>query len=342
MNKTISIFLFCTLFILSVSGQTTELQNYIDQGVKLHDNGDYKGAIELYEKALKIDPASPLVNYEISSSYYAWKNYEKAIAYSDIVIGLKSNFVDEAYILKGSAQDMMDKPKDAIATYKEAIKEYPNNHLLYFNLALTSYNIKEYKEAEQAVQKALTIKPSHASSHLLLGYVMNDQGSRVKSLLALYNFLLLEPNSGRAKAACKLLETEMKQGVKKSGDKSISITFNPGRESDEFNAAELMLSLLESSKSLEKNKNKPDCELFADNTKSFFSVLGELKKNNNGFWWNYYVDFFYEMTTKKHVEAYSYYITQSKEDATINSWVTANKDKVDALLKWFADYERKQ
>lgn len=341
MKKTIKTILIFTVFICKAYGQSNELQNFVDQGVKLYDNGDYKGAIEQYKNALKIDKKSDLVNYEISLTYTALKEYEKAIEHSENVISNKKDYVDQAYIIKGSALDLLGKSKEAIKTYKVAIKEYPNNHLLYYNLAYTSYNLKEYKDAEGALQIALKIKPSHASSHLLLGYVMSDQGNRVKSLLAVYNFLLLEPKGNRAKSANELLNYELQKGVKKENEKSTTITLTDNKESDEFRAAELMLSFLEASKSIEKNENKTEYELFADNTKSFFSVLGELKKDNRGFWWNYYVDFFYAMTNDNHIETFSYYINQSKEDEKISSWLKNNKDKVDAFSKWFLNYNRK-
>lgn len=341
MQKTITTILIFTLFICKTYAQTNELQNFVNKGVELYDNGDYNGAVEQYKKALEIDKKSSLANYEISMTYLALKDYEKAIEHSDNIISAKSDYMEQAYILKGSALDLMGKPKEAINTYNKGIKKFPNNHLLYYNLGYTSYNLNEYKDAEIALQNAVKINPSHASSHLLLGYVMSDQGYRVKSLLAVYNFLLLEPKGKRALNAYELLNSELKRGVKKENDKSTSITLSDNKESDEFKAAELMLSLLEASKSLEENEKKTEYELFSENTKSFFSILGELKKNNKGFWWNYYVDFFYSLKENKHVEAFSYYITQSKEDEKITIWLNENKEKVDALSVWYSNYERK-
>ncbi len=340
MQKAFQTILILTLLISKMYGQTNELQNYIDEGVKLYDNGDYKGAIKQYKKALNIDKNSALVNYEISSTYFALKEYDKAIEHSDKIIDNKSDYMDQAYTLKGSALDLLGKPKEAIKTYYIAIKQFPDNYLLYYNLAYTCYNSQEYKEAESALQKGLKVKPSHASSHLLLSYVMREQGSRVKSLLPLYNFLLLEPKGSRAKSAYELLEKQLKKGVKRENEKTTTITLTDNSESDEFQAAELMISLLEASKNLEENENKTEYELFSDNTKSFFSILGELKKDNKGFWWNYYVDFFYSMTNDKHVEPFSYYISQSKEDDSISFWLKNNSEKIDAFSKWYSNYKR--
>ncbi len=342
MKRTIKVLLILLIFASKAYAQTDELKKFVDTGVELHDKGDYQGAIEQYKKALLIDPKSPLANYEISSTYFALKEYDQAIEHSNKVIAENSKYVDQAYIMKGSALDLMGKAKEAVSTYKEAIKSYSANHLLNYNLGFTLYNSKDYTGAEEALQKALTIKPSHASSHLLLGYLKIAQNNRVKALLALYNFLLLEPKSNRGKPALEILSSELKKGVTQENEKSTTITLAASKESEEFKAAELMLSLLEASKNLEKNEGKTEAELFADNTKSFFSVLGELKKNNQGFWWNYYVDFFYALANNNHVETFCYYISQSKEDEKNRDWLKSNKDKIDAFSKWYNEYDRKK
>ncbi|MGC4102145.1 tetratricopeptide repeat protein [Ferruginibacter sp.] len=219
MKKIISLLLIISLGIANANAQTPEVQDLVAKGVKLHDSGDFNGAIELYKQALAIDEKSPLVNYELSSSYFSLKNYEKAIEYADHVIDYGKDYVKDAYILKGSAEDLAGRSEDAVQTYKKAIKKFPDSYLLHYNLALTSYNNRDNKTAEESLQKALLIRPTHGSSHLLLGYVMQAQGSRVKSLLALYNFLLLEPNGPRTESAYKFLLEQLKQGVSKGKDK---------------------------------------------------------------------------------------------------------------------------
>lgn len=341
--------LLCTIAIFAALtcqaySQNNDLENYVRKGVELYDSGDYEGAIEQYKAALAIDNTNPVVNYEISSAYFALKEYEKAIEYSDILIAQHSPHTVKAYTMKGSALDLLGKPREAIQAYKAAIEQHPNSddHLLYYNIALTYYNLKEFKEAEEALQKATTIKPTHASSHLLLGNVMLIRNNRVKAVLTLSNFLLLEPTSTRAKAAYQVLEAELSKGVKKVDKNNTTIMLDANQKENEFNAAEIMLSMLEASKSLEDNVDKTEGELFANTLTSFFSVLGELKKENAGFWWEHYVTFYYDMVNNHHVEAFSYLISQAKEDNDeVTEWLANNKDKTDAFTAWYSQYKRK-
>lgn len=340
MKKCTGLFLLFTFLFSGLFAQQAVIDDLISEGIKLHDKGDYTGAIDLYKKALVLDKKSAHANYEIASSYFAMKNYENAIKYSNNVITANSDYIDQAYILKGSAQDLSGKPKDAVKTYIQAIKKHANNHLLYYNLALTSFNLKEYKDADNALQKALKINPLHASSHLLLGYSMVRQENRVKGILALYNFLLLEPKTNRAEAALKMLEEQLKKGVKKNNEKSATITLREKKDDDEFYTAELMLGLLESSKINETNKNKTAAVLFAENTNTFFTILGEMKKDKKGFWWDFYVDYFYILATNNHTEAFCNYITQSKDDG-YTQWMQNNLEKMEAFSTWYTKYLHK-
>ncbi|HVX50014.1 MAG TPA: tetratricopeptide repeat protein, partial [Chitinophagaceae bacterium] len=267
--------------------QNTATDTYIKEGIRLYDNGDYKAAKEQYIKALAIDSNSSTANYEMANTCFEMQEYQNAVNYADKVVKLKSPDSEQAYVIKGSALDMLGKPADAVDVYKLGIIIFPQSHLLYYNLALTLFNNKgDNKEIEDNLQLALQLNPLHPTCHLLMGYLMVNEGKRVKALLALYNFLLLEPNTGRAAKALNLLYAQLSKGVKKENEKSTTINLSLNKDDgDEFSAAELMLSLLEASKGIEKNKDKTENELFIDNTASFFQVLGELKKDNKDFWW---------------------------------------------------------
>jgi TPR repeat/Tetratricopeptide repeat len=334
--------LIALILISSLSiahAQSGSPDGYIKKGVELHDQGKYSQAIEEYKQALKIDSKSPLANYEIGHTYFAMHEYAKAIKHADAVIKLKSNYVDQAYIMKGSALDLQGNAKGAIKSYKKGIKSFPKNYLLHYNIALTYYKARDLSNAEKSLVNAITVNPEHGSSHLLLAYIEQERSHRVKSLLATYHFLMLEPNSKRSESAYTLLTSQMSSGVTSDGDNTlISISLPNG--DDEFAAAELMLAMLEATKSNEENENKTDAELFADNTDSFFSMLGELNDGKKGFWWEFYVDFFYEMHNEEHVEAMTYYVSQVGKKTEVLEWIKNNDEKIDSMSEWFSDYKK--
>lgn len=338
----VAILLFTVAVVTASHAQTHEVDALVKEGIRLYDAGDYQAAVEQYQKALAIDSNSASANYEIAYTYFALNNYQQTVVYADKVIKQHTINGEASFIIKGSALDLMGNSAEAINTYKTGQLVYPGSHLLYYNLALTLYNTSgDKKEIEQNLQLALKIKPSHASSHFLLAILMVNQNKRVQALLSLYNFLLLEPKGNRAEKALQILNGQLAKGVSKKDDKTINITMFVDKDKDEFSSAEVMLSLLEASKTIDANKGKTDNELFIENTGTFFSVLGELKKDNKSFWWTFYTDFFHEMKHKNMVEALCYCISQSKNDSTITDWLTKNDNKVKELLDWSSAYERR-
>jgi tetratricopeptide (TPR) repeat protein len=332
MKKTIFLFLMIlTLFAGAVSAQNPGLEDLVKEGIQYHDNGDYSKAIETYKMALEIDPNSGLANYEIALTYFSTKDYKNAEIHSKKAVDANDGPRMQAYTMYGNSLDMQGETKKAIKVFEKAIKDY-DNYLLYYNYALTCLNAGETEKAYDATIKAILNNSSHASSHMILSQVMEKKGSRVKAMLSLYFFLMLEPNSTRSAANYQALRNFIDLGVTQTSEMNINVSVPADKDAD-FGAAEMMISLSKASNTLEENKGKTELELFAENNYNIFSILGELKKENKGFWWDFYVPFFYEMATKNMVKPFSYYISQSAGEEAIK-WIEENDDEFEKFKNW--------
>jgi tetratricopeptide (TPR) repeat protein len=334
MKRLLIILIFLPICFL-VKGQENQFDILINEGIAYHDNGEFVKAIEKYNEAIGIQPNSSLANYEISYSYLSLQDYENAIKYSKKVVDSKNGHELHSYIVYGTALDMLGKTKKSIKIYEEALKDY-DHYLLHYNHAISCFNTGELDNAYESALNAILNNSSHASSHLLLSNIMEKQGSRIKTVLPLYFFLLIEPNSARSNSVYELLISKLDYGVEKTSEKNIdvSIPFSTSQDSD-FGAAEMMISLTKASNFSEENANKTEMELFADNNESIFSVLGELKKKKSkGFWWEFYVPFFYDIVQNDHTKAYSYYISQSSGKQEVYDWVELNREELDNFLNW--------
>lgn len=331
---TISLAFFWTLGLWAQENQIKEL---VSQGIELHDQGKYDEAIAKYKAALAIDKNSSEANYELSYTYLETQHYEEGIKHSKLVIEQNSDNQHGAYIILGSCLDLAGKPEKAIKIYKEGLEKFPNSNLLNYNLALTSYNQKDYDGAEKAAINAIIAKPTHGSSHIILAATMKAKGQRVKALLSTYYFLMLEPNSKRSKNNYNSLRTLLGQGVEKKDEKSINVNvpLNPSND-NEFDAAEMMVSMLAASQFTEENKNKSELELFAETTNKFFSVLGELKNEKTGFWWDFYVTKLYDLVQTNNDTAFSYHISQSNDSEIVTKWMTDNANKMQSFSNWMS------
>ncbi|WP_121666518.1 tetratricopeptide repeat protein [Mesonia aquimarina] len=240
--------------------------------------------------------------------------------------------------VQGSALDMLGKTNESIKLFERAIKKTDGHYLLYYNLGLNYYKINDFENAEENVIKGIELNPNHSSSHLMLANIHNQKGNAVQTLLSSHYFLFLEPNSQRSLDAYSMLQQNFGGNVSKDNDKpnTINILLSPNNDS-QFGAAELMVSMLEASKSLEENEGKSDDEMFVENTEKFFKVLGELKnEKNKEIWWTFYTVFFYELAKSEHLEVYCKYITQIGNENS-KKWLEENTDALSKFDKWLRD-----
>lgn len=333
-------FVFLITFLLTapmVFAQS-DLENLVKEGIELHENGNYEEAIETYKKALVIDPKSTLVNYEIALSYFTKGDYEEAVKYSDVVLKQDEDFILQAYLTKGSALDLLGRTQESIKLFEKGIKEKGGHYLLYYNLGVNYYKMNDFANTQENVIQAIEHNPNHPSSHLMLAKIHKQKGNPVQSLLAAYYFLFLEPDSQRSLVAHSMLQENFGGNVSKDEDKpnTINIMYSPNNDS-QFGAAELMISMLEASKSLEKNDGKTDDELFVENTESLFKILGELKKKKNKeIWWTFYTPFFYDLARSEHLGTFCKYITQASNENSRN-WLIENENKLNDFAVWLTD-----
>jgi len=326
------------VFLSTQSIAQSNIEDFVKEGIQYHDKGDYDKAIETYKKALKINPQSTLVNYEISLSYFSKGDYKKAIKYSDAVLNQKKEYLLQAYMTKGSALDMLGKTKESIKVFETGIKKTEGHYLLYYNLALNHYKLNNLNEAGENVIKAIKNNSNHSSSHLMLANIHNQKGNSIQTLLAIHYFLFLEPNTKRSLEAYLILQENFAGNVSKDENKpnTINITLLPNNDS-QFGAAELMISMLEASRSLEENEGKTNDEMFVENTESFFKVLGELKKEKNKeIWWTFYTTFFYDLAKSDQLETYCKYITQSGNENS-KKWLADNENKLTSFDNWLKE-----
>ena len=320
----------------SVIFAQTQFEKLVQEGIAHRDNGEFDQAIKAYEAALKVDSESAFVHYQLAVAHMYMKEYKDAISHADDVIKMDDQFVVESYVLKGSCLDYMGKQEKSIKVFEKGIKKHGDHHLLFYNLGYVYYDMGQYDEAEEALVNAINTKSDHATSHLLLGLIMMDKGQKVQSLLCLHYFLLLEPHTERSQMAYELLQEQFGGNVEfdENEPTQINIFGDPADMDSEFSAANLMISMLAAAKFLEKNEGKTEEEIFIENTKGFFAILGDLnEKKNKGLWWDFYVPLFYDIAESKHIDTYCYYISQSSSEAAAD-WLAKNEKRISGFNQW--------
>ena len=338
--------LICLLFFSFSFAQQDSLKLLLDQGIALHDQGDYEGAIKKYDEIIRQDDNYSLAYNEKSLSLFQAGKYQESIDLCKIILKKFRDHTEngKVYVNYGSSYDAMGKPEDAIKIYKEGMKKFPDLYLLPFNKAITEYNQKEYEDAIADIKKAVSLKPDHASSHQVLAYCVYSK-NKMASVLSLSTFLLLEPDGARAEKNLKLMLKLLGSNVEKKDEKNITISLSPAaldtkdRGEDDFHMAELMISMRSALDYDDKYKDLPPAQALKDKLEML--VVGDDGKNTGkkGFFRIFYIPFLTKMKTDSLLETACHIMYTSSRDAANTQWLADNKSKVDDFTKWMAAYK---
>ena len=109
---------------------------YFHQGINRHTFGDIKGAIEEYNKALRLHPNFPEVYYKRGISRYKLGDLKGAIADYNKAISLNSNYPG-IYNHRGFTLHDLGDIKGAIADFNKALSLNPNFPEAYQNRGIS-------------------------------------------------------------------------------------------------------------------------------------------------------------------------------------------------------------
>ena len=351
MKKTILILMFAIMYNISYGQNKVDAEKLVNEGIAYHDKGDYDGAIFRYDKALILDKDNFLALSEKAYSLLMSKKNEEAIKCCEKAIEThpEEEGLRMVYVTYGNALDGLNKTDKSIEGYDEGIKDFPDFYLLHFNKGITLWSVKKYDDALLCFQMSAKLNPKHAGSHNAIARISKIKDIRIPALLAYCRFFSLEPESDRAKQNLEIVKSIMKANVEKTGNKSINININSNmlgevsangkQKENNFSVTDMILSMETAMDFDEKNNNKTEVEQFIRKFNTICSSLKESKKENHGFFWDYYAPYFIEMKDKKLVEAFSYVAFASSATPDVSKWLESNKEEVEKFLEWSKSFK---
>lgn len=329
---------FLLLFSVNVFGQSSnDASALVKQGVALNDEGKYKEAIDKYKEALKLDPNFLLADYELSYTLFASGRGKEAFPYLEKATSENSPYRAQAYDLLGSIYDDDNQPDKAIEYYKEGIKADTQYQRLHFNLGISYLRKKMYAEAELCAIDAIKLDPKHASSQRVYAIATYYQKKRASSLLAWCSFLLLEPQTKRSGEAYLYVQNILNYGIKKTGEKSITISISPS----ESGSNELIMPIAVLGATSDK-KNLTAIDSLQLQLTSVFKILGETEQNKTQtFYSTFFAKYFENLANSAHMPAFARLVSLSAYKERNLKWFKENDTQLTALNNWVEAMERK-
>ncbi|MCX8129156.1 MAG: phosphodiester glycosidase family protein [Clostridia bacterium] len=135
---------------------------------KAMDNKDFSTSKELYLKILKLEPRHAGALLKLAALSTAEKEYELAIECYTAYLAIRPNDLDIlnklgwAYYNNGNLASSID-------TFKKLIGKKPDSAAYWMSLGsiYTHYSLKQYEEAKQCYEKALTLSPTKEQKQLI-------------------------------------------------------------------------------------------------------------------------------------------------------------------------------
>jgi len=142
--------------------QTAE--EYFDKGVEKSVEGDWKGAIQDYNKAIELNPNYTSAYNNRGSVKSSLGDYRGAIQDFNKSIELKPNYA-LAYFNRGIAKSNLDEHKGAIQDYNKAIELEPNDADAYSNRGNSKGCLDDYRGAIKDFNKAIEHNPNDGMAY---------------------------------------------------------------------------------------------------------------------------------------------------------------------------------
>jgi tetratricopeptide (TPR) repeat protein len=311
-------------------------KSLIQEGINAFEHGKYQEAVKRYQEVLNSNPDNVQAIYELALTYSAMNQHKKSLEAGMRAMKYRWSELSKVYLLVGTELDYLGKQSDAIDLYEDAIKRYPNDYLLYYNLGITRLSRDEIEEAKTAFKSTVTLRPSHAGSHLALAQSFLKERNKIPALFAYCRYLILEPSGERADSARKNVLSIVAGNVKTDPNNSnqINIMSNPNEPKSEgdFRAINFFLSMNSALKLSMMKDNRSVRGRETDIFEGIFSMAGEdtSKENKSGFVRQYYIPYFSELNKRNFTGVFVDYAIYD----IINS-----QDTVKAFLKWSEDYK---
>lgn len=170
----------------------SEIENLINEGFALHQEGKLEEAENVYQEAL----ASDSKNAEIYNLLGVLKLQQNDVISAINWIEKATELCPEEYFYETLFQAYVRAGlfKHIVRRENEVLKLFPNNFSLLFNIALAYKNIKDIKSAIKYYDKALKINPSSYTAWFNLSHLYSIEGEAKNAVSALKICKKIRPN----------------------------------------------------------------------------------------------------------------------------------------------------
>lgn len=137
----------------------SQKEDLLNRGADHSDSGDYKKALECYNKALEIDPDCAFALINMGTVFTKLEDYERALEAYEKATKTNPGSV-ELWNNKGNAFRMLNRYNEALEAYKRAVQIDPYIAETWVNMGVLFENLGDYEMALKSYNQAIKLSPN--------------------------------------------------------------------------------------------------------------------------------------------------------------------------------------
>ncbi|MGI5172253.1 tetratricopeptide repeat protein [Treponema sp. OMZ 840] len=188
MKKIVVLFFFCTFYIAAQQSPNVAAIDFYTKAKDCQNKADWYAAVELYQQALKINPAYGEAWLALGQCSYELEQYDLAVRYSDFAAKYIKNRTD-VLNLKGFALIGLENLSEARKVFLQVLETFPNDVQARFGLAQLDIFDGKFLTAEQYYLDALKRETHNKKALISLALLADREGKTEKAHIYMENAL---------------------------------------------------------------------------------------------------------------------------------------------------------
>jgi predicted O-linked N-acetylglucosamine transferase (SPINDLY family)/glycosyltransferase involved in cell wall biosynthesis len=176
----------------SIQADSQQADYEYNRGNVLYLAGQYKTAIESYDKVILLNPDYAEAYCNRGSILYFLKHYQEALKSYDKAILLKPDFV-EAHNNRGNVLHALQQYQAAVESYDKAILLKPEFAEAHNNRGNTLLSLRQFQAAVESYDKAILLIPEFAGAYNNRGNALQALGQYQAAVESYDKVILLKP-----------------------------------------------------------------------------------------------------------------------------------------------------
>ena len=273
--KTLFVVVFCILAkLIYAQDNAPDKNKMLQEAIALQNDGKITESNKIFSALYAMHYMTDYVCYNMASNYYRLKDYKRAERFANEAASDGSEYILQATLVKAACMDVNNQKDKALDLLIEVARKFKNK--------------------------------ATPTLHLRIAYCNNEKQLYIHAFLAYYMCLFMQHQTHGAQLVGIINQIMNTHDVNNIIDEKTALDSKLTKEDSELIWAMLFLKELTPC-NVNQDSKLPNMEIFVENSKSLLTNICESIDEKNGFYEEYYVNFFDKILKDNMIDEFLYY-----------------------------------